>query len=89
MTGTLLLVTRRSSPMLNLPPELRIANADAVLHGPHGQVSQRARQLRLCRQALYRDTQAVLQTLRGHNTQQQLQKRRDHADQLQHRVAAL
>ena len=89
MTGTLLPVARRSSPMLNLPPELRIANADAVLHGPHGQVTQRARQLRLCRQALYRDTQAVLQTLRGHNTQQQLQKRRDHADQLQHRVAEL
>ena len=89
MTGTLLPVARRSSPMLNLPPELRIANADAVLHGPHGQVSQRARQLRLCRQALYRDTQAVLQTLRGHERQRQLQKLRDHADQLQHRVAEL
>jgi hypothetical protein len=75
--------------MLSLPPELRIANAAAVLDGPHGEVSQRAHQLGLSRQALYRDTDAVLQTLHGHDSQRQLQQLRDQADDLRRRVAQL
>ena len=75
--------------MLSLPPELRIANAAAVLHGPHGTVTQRARQLGLSRQALYRDTQTVLHTLHGHDTQRQLQHLRDQADVLRRRIAEL
>jgi hypothetical protein len=75
--------------MLSLPPELRIANAATVLHGPHGDVTQRASQLGLSRQALYRDTHAVLQTLHGHDTQQQLQQLRDQADTLRRQVAQL
>jgi hypothetical protein len=64
-------------PMLSLPPELRIANAAAVLDGPYGEITQRAHQLGLSRQALYRDTQAVLQTLDGGDTQRQLQQLRE------------
>jgi hypothetical protein len=75
--------------MLSLPHELRIANAAAVLHGPHGEVTQRAHQLGLSRQARYRDTSAVLQTLHGHDTQRQLQQLHEQADALRHRVAEL
>jgi len=75
--------------MLNLPPELRIANAAAVLEGPHGQVTRRAHHLGLSRQALYRDTQAVLHTLDGQDTQRQLQQLRDQADTLRRHVAEL
>lgn len=49
--------------MLNLPPQRRIANAAAVLDGPHGAVTRRAQQQGLSRQALYRDTERVLQAL--------------------------
>jgi hypothetical protein len=75
--------------MLSLPHELRIANAAAVLHGPHGAVTQRAHQLGLSRQALYRDTQAVLHTLHGHDSRPQLQQLGDEAAALRDRVAAL
>jgi hypothetical protein len=75
--------------MLSLPNELRIANAAAVLEGPHGQVTQRANQLGLSRQALYRDTDALLHTLDGHHSQQQLQQLRDMADALRRRNAQL
>ena len=75
--------------MLRLPHELRIANAAAVLHGPHGAVTQRASQLGLSRQALYRDTQAVLHTLDGHDFRQQLQQLRDQVAALRGRVAGL
>jgi hypothetical protein len=75
--------------MLSLPPEIRIANAAAVLEGPHGQVTQRAQRLGLSRQALYRDTHAVLHTLDGHDTQRQLQLLHDQADALRRRVAEL
>jgi hypothetical protein len=75
--------------MLSLPPELRIANAAAVLHGPHGQVTQRAHQLGLSRQALYRDTQAVLHTLDGHNVRRQLQQRHDQIAALHKSIAEL
>jgi hypothetical protein len=75
--------------MLTLPPELRIANAAAVLHGPHGQVTQRAHHLGLSRQALYRDTQAVLLTLHGHDAQRQLQLLRDQVASLRQRLDEL
>src|SRR5262245_48521694 len=75
--------------MLSLPPELRIANPAAVLEGPHGAVTQRAHLLGLSRQALYRDTHVVLQTLHGQDTQRQLQQLRDHADTLRRRVEQL
>lgn len=75
--------------MLSLPHELRIANAAAVLHGPHGEVTQRASQLGLSRQALYRDTQAVLHTLDGHDSRQQLQQLRAQVATLQQRLAEL
>lgn len=58
--------------MLSLPPHLRIANAAAVLDGPHGAVTQRAHQQGLSRQALYRDTQRILQALDGEHAAQQL-----------------
>lgn len=75
--------------MLSLPHELRIANAAAVLHGPHGEVTHRASQLGLSRQALYRDTQAVLHTLDGHDARQQLQQRSAQVAALRQRVAEL
>src|SRR3984957_4789950 len=75
--------------MLSLPPELRIANADAVLHGPHGEVSRRAHHLGLSRQALYRDTQAVIHTLHGHDTQRLFQQLGDQVATLQHRLGEL
>jgi hypothetical protein len=75
--------------MTSLPPELRIANAAAVLHGPHGAVTQRASHLGLSRQALYRDAHAVLLTLHGHDPQRQLQQLRDERDTLRHRLAEL
>jgi hypothetical protein len=75
--------------MLSLPHELRIANAAAVLHGPHGAVTQHASQLGLSRQALYRDTQAVLHTLDGHDSRQQRQQLRDQVAALRQRVAFL
>jgi hypothetical protein len=89
MTGTSPPSPAEAHPMTSLPPELRIANADAVLHGLHGQVTQRAHQLGLSRQALYRDTHAVLQTLDGHHSRQQLQQLRDEVAALHHRVAEL
>lgn len=75
--------------MTSLPPELRIANAAVVLEGPHGQVTQRARRLGLSRQALYRDTRAVLNTLHGHDEQQQLQQLHAQVADLQRRVVQL
>src|SRR5438874_1731948 len=63
--------------MLSLPPELRIANAAAVLDGPHGQVSRRAQQQGLSRQALYRDTQRLLHVLQEQDTNPELQALRD------------
>jgi hypothetical protein len=68
--------------MLSLPPRLRIANAAAVLDGPHGAVTQRACQQGLSRQALYRDTQRILQALDGQPSAQQLQGLRDQLTEL-------
>jgi hypothetical protein len=70
--------------MLSLPPRLRIANAAAVLDGPHGAVTQRACQQGLSRQALYRDTQRILQALDGQHTAQQLHGLHDQITDLRH-----
>lgn len=68
--------------MLSLPPEQRIANAAAVLHGPHGAITHRAHQQGLSRQALYRDTQRLVQTLQQHPDFPQRQQLRDQLDAL-------
>jgi hypothetical protein len=75
--------------MLNLPPQRRIANAAAVLDGPHGAVSRQARLQGLSRQALYRDTQRLLQALDTSLAEQQLHELRVHSAQLHAQVADL
>jgi hypothetical protein len=59
--------------MLNLSPTLRIANAAAVLDGPHGEVTRRAQQQQCSRQALYRDAQQLLRTLQRPHAEPALQ----------------
>ena len=75
--------------MLSLPPEQRIANAAAVLDGPHGAVSQRARQQGLSRQALYRDSQRLLQSLQELDHPPQRQTLRDQIDTLRRHLSEL
>jgi hypothetical protein len=75
--------------MLSLPPQRRIANAAAVLDGPHGAVTRQAQQQGLSRQALYRDTDRVLQALDGPHAAQQLQQLREHNAELHRHVRAL
>jgi hypothetical protein len=75
--------------MLSLPPELRIANAAAVLDGPHGDVTRRAQQQGFSRQALYRDTACVLQALQQHDNPPQLQPLREQLDVLRRHLTEL
>ncbi len=75
--------------MLSLPSQLRIANAAAVLDGPHGDVTQRAHQQGLSRQALYRDTDRVLQALDGQHAAAQLQGLRDQLAELHQNLREL
>jgi hypothetical protein len=75
--------------MLTLPPQQRIANAAAVLDGPHGAVTRRARQQRLSRQALYRDTQRLLRHLDPDHADQRRHQLRDHTVQLHAQIADL
>lgn len=75
--------------MTTLPPQLRIANTAAVLHGSYGAVTHQARRAGLCRQALYRDAPKVLQALDGSATQRQLQQLRDEIDRLRAEGATL
>jgi hypothetical protein len=75
--------------MLNLPPQLRIANAAAILEGPHGDVTRRAHQQGLSRQALYRDTARVLQALQQPEHPPQLQPLREQLDALRSHLTAL
>src|SRR3954464_11077794 len=89
MTGTLPPSPAEVHPMLNLPPEQRIANAAAVLDGPHGAVTQRARQQGLSRQALYRDSQRLLQILKDLDHTPQLQSLRDQIDTLRRHLSEL
>jgi hypothetical protein len=80
---------QKNTPVLNLPPELRIANTHAVLHGAYGDVTQRARLCRTSRQALYRDTPAVLRAVEGTDTRQDLQTLRHENQTLRDRLAQL
>jgi hypothetical protein len=75
--------------MLNLPPQLRIANAAAILEGPHGDVTRRAHQQGLSRQALYRDTARVLQALQQHDHPPPLQPLREQLDALRAHLTEL
>jgi hypothetical protein len=75
--------------MLSLPPQLRIANAAAVLDGPHGAVTRRAQQHGLSRQALYRDTDRVLQALDEPHAAAQLQGLRDQIAELRQHLREL
>src|SRR5438270_18328 len=75
--------------MLNIPPELRIANAAAVLDGPHGAVTRRAHQQALSRQALYRDTQRLLHVLRHQDTTLPPEEVRSQIDALRRQLAEL
>jgi hypothetical protein len=75
--------------MLSLPPERRLANAAAVLEGPWGDVTRRAHDQGLSRQALYRDAQRLLQTLRAPPTDPQLQEVRAQRDALRHDLLEL
>src|SRR5947209_13827944 len=89
MTGTSPPSPAEVHPMLNLPPEQRITNAAAVLDGPHGAVSQRARQQGLSRQALYRDSQRLLHSLQELDHPPQLQALREQIDTLQRHLGEL
>jgi hypothetical protein len=75
--------------MLNIPTTQRIANAAAVLDGPRGSVTLRAQQQGLSRQALYRDTQRLLQVLQQHDNPPQLQTLREHLERLRCRLDEL
>jgi hypothetical protein len=75
--------------MLTLPPQLRIANAAAVLDGPHGDVTRRAQQQGLSRQALYRDTARLLQALQQSDHPPQLQPLREQLDALRCHLTGL
>jgi hypothetical protein len=75
--------------MLSLPPQLRIANAAAVLDGPHGDVTRRAQQQGLSRQALYRDTHRILQALDGQHAAAQLQGLREQIAELRRLLSEL
>src|SRR5262245_13179662 len=75
--------------MLNLPPQLRIANAAAILEGPHGAVTRRAHQQGLSRQAAYRDTARVLQARQQPAPPPQLQPLREQLDALRSHLTAL
>jgi hypothetical protein len=75
--------------MLNLPPEVRIANAAAVLDGPHGDVTRRAHRQGCSRQALYRDTARVLQALQQPDTPPQPKPLREQLDTLRRHQSEL
>jgi hypothetical protein len=68
--------------MLSLPPQRRIANAAAVLHGPHGAVTRLAYQQGLSRQALYRDTDRLLRDLDPAHADQHRHQLHDHTARL-------
>jgi hypothetical protein len=78
---------QKNTPVLNLPPELRIANTEAVLHGAYGAVTQRARRCGTSRQALYRDAPAVLHAIAGTQARQEIQALRQENQTLHDRIA--
>jgi hypothetical protein len=68
--------------MPTLPPQLRIANAAAVLDGPYGAVTRQATRAGTSRQALYRDAPKVLQAVGGSDSRQRLQDLQDDNNRL-------
>jgi len=75
--------------MLSLPPERRVANAAAVLEGPWGDVSRRAHDQGLSRQALYRDAQRLLQTLGQPHTEPRRDELHAQVEALRHHLQEL
>jgi len=75
--------------MVSIPPELRIANAAAVLDGPHGDVTRRAQQQGLSRQALYRDAERLLRVLQEPDPSPQLERLRDPIDAFRRHLTEL
>ena len=74
-----------------IPPQL--ASANAVLFGRYGDVTRLARQLGVCRQSLYRDTHALLESLTDavprhlvEPLRQRLDELHAHGQQLQERL---
>ena len=76
-------------PMTTLPPDLRIANTAAVLHGPHGAVTRQAALSATSRQHLYRDAPRVLQAVDGSAAQHNLHHLRADIDRLRAHADAL
>jgi hypothetical protein len=90
MTGTLQTPCFAGDhPVLSLPPQRRIANAAAVLEGPHGDVTRRAHEQGLSRQALYRDADRLLRTLQAQDPHPDLQALRDQVADLRRRLTEL
>src|SRR5262249_38297488 len=85
MTGTLTPVT----PLRTFPPARLIANAPAVLDGPHGSVTRPARQQGLSPQALYRDPQRLVQLLQEPDRPGQRQQLCEQLDTLRGHLAEL
>jgi hypothetical protein len=78
MTGANHLVIRRSSPVSNIVLAAPIASAAAVLFGRYGAVSHLAQERGICRQAIYREADQVVEAVQGTENvqvQQQLQQR--------------
>jgi hypothetical protein len=67
----------------------RLASASAVLFGHYGDVTRLAQQRDVCRQALYRQTDALLRQLDDHSHQESLQCLRLQLQQLQTRCDQL
>jgi hypothetical protein len=80
---------QKNTPVLNLPPALRIANTAAVLGHRYGTVTQRARCCGTSRQALYRDAPKVLRAVDGSAERQRLQELLQEQQRLHDRIAQL
>jgi hypothetical protein len=75
--------------MNTLTPQLRIANAAAVLEGPYGAVSRQAARSGTSRQALYRDAPKVLEAVAGTDLPHCREACRDDLDALRGQCDAL
>jgi hypothetical protein len=80
---------QKNTPVLNLPPELRIANTAAVLESRYGAVTRRARLCGTSRQALYRDAPKVLGAVSGTDQRQRLEELLRQNQRLHDRIAQL
>ena len=71
--------------MTIVTPPPALASAFVVLFGSHGDVTKHAQQRGVCRQTLYRDTDAVLDALQGDKQRQELQRCQERVQTLQAR----